>query len=69
MWQRMIELSEPVSVESFLRHVDISTLLDEGETARQYIREQSAKPYRSWWGDQRCFFLAIAGFEFIFVDD
>jgi hypothetical protein len=67
-WQRMMEFAEPISTETFLRHVDISTLLDDGETARQFVRDSKAKAFRSIWDTERCWFLAIAGFEFIFVE-
>jgi hypothetical protein len=67
-WQSMMALAEPVSAEVLLRHVDIAPLLDEDETARQFIRDSKAKAYRSYWGDARCWFLSIAGFEFIFVE-
>lgn len=70
----MIARAVPVSVETMLRHVDISELLDEDETPRQFMRElklsdRSTQTYRSWWGDQRCWFIDTRGFEFIFVEE
>lgn len=68
-WQRMMEMADPISTETFLRHVDPAPLLDEGETARRFLRDSQASAFRSYWGEERCWFLTIAGFEFIFVND
>jgi hypothetical protein len=68
-WHRMMELAEPVSIGVLLRHVDMSPLLDEDETVRQFIRGAGSDvaAFKSYWGDVRCWFLTIAGFDFIFV--
>lgn len=73
-WQRMMENAEPISIETFLRHVDISPLLDEDETPRQFIRSAGSDvaAFKSYWmmpwGSARCWFLTIAGFDFIFTE-
>ena len=64
--------AKPVSAKAFLAHVDMTPLLDEGETAQSFLAEAlrsdpGAGVYRSWWGGMRCWFLQAAGFEFIFV--
>lgn len=69
-----MDCAEPVSIKTFLRHVDLSPLLDEGDTARAYIADArrsdpNTGAFRSWWGARRCWFLHTAGFEFIFVED
>jgi acetyl esterase/lipase len=62
-------LAKPVTIGAFLRHVDMSPLLDEDETVRQFIRSAGSDvaAFRSYWGDEHCWFLTIAGFDFIFV--
>ena len=69
----MMACAEKVPTKTFLEHVDFSPLLEDDETAQQYIAEaarqdDSTATYRSWWGDKRAWFLQTAGFEFIFVE-
>jgi len=69
----MMSCAEEVSLIAFLAHVDITPLLDEGETTRSYLRDaQRTDPTtrfcRSWWGVERCWFLQTSGYEFIFLD-
>lgn len=64
-WQRMMKLAEPVTHRSFLRHVDISVLLDADETPEEYLR--GLPVFKSKWGPRNCWFIADAGFEFIFA--
>ena len=64
--------AEPVSLASFLAYVNMEPLLDEGETAEEYLlaalrNDPTAGVYRSWWGDARAWFLQTAGFEFVFA--
>jgi hypothetical protein len=73
-WQDMMAAAERVSMSAFLRSVDISPLLDEDETAREWVRNaRRSDPdtdfYQSWWGDRPCWFIQSAGFEFIFVEE
>lgn len=65
----MMELAKPVSIGAFLRNVDISPLLDDDETPRQFLSGAGSDvaAFRSYWGDERCWFVTIAGFDFIFV--
>lgn len=72
-WQAMMVRAADVSFDSFVRHVEMSPLLDTGETPESYIAaasltDPSTRACRSWWGDRRCWFLQTAGFEFIFVE-
>lgn len=72
-WHAMMERRAEVTFPSFVRNVDMSPLLDEGDTPESYIAlaslsDPSTAAYRSWWGTQRCWFLQTAGFEFIFVE-
>jgi hypothetical protein len=72
-WQAMMKCARPVSAKTFLENVDISYLLDEGETAEEWISEQTKQDsstgfYRSRWGAEPAWFIQTAGFEFIFVD-
>ena len=72
-WQAMMGCAEPVTADVFLANVDISDLLDDGETAREWIAEQRRQDpslgfYRSWWGPERAWFIQVAGYEFIFLD-
>lgn len=69
----MMANAEPIAESTFLRYVDLSPLLDEGETARSWLRDAkrsdpSTGTYRSWWGNKRAWFVQTAGFEFIWVD-
>jgi hypothetical protein len=71
-WQAMMGCAEPVSMRTFLAAVDITPLLDEGETIKGFVRDaQRSDPttaaFRSWWGPDRCWFLQTAGYEFIFL--
>ena len=68
----MMRRAEPISPAAFLAHVDMEPLLDEGETAEEYLlsalrSDPAAGVYRSWWGDARAWFLQTAGFEFVFA--
>lgn len=72
MWQAMMRRAEPASFGEFLAHVDMTELLDEGETPREYLKnavrsDPRTGVYRSWWGAEPAWFLQTAGFEFIFV--
>jgi ketol-acid reductoisomerase len=72
-WHAMIACEQAVSVKTFLAHVDISALLDEGETAEEWIADQIAQDpstgfFRSRWGTEPAWFISTAGFEFIFVE-
>lgn len=72
-WQAMMGCAQRVSFKALLDSVDITPLLDEGETPRGWIADQqradpSTQAYRSWWGTERCWFIQTAGYEFIFLD-
>lgn len=71
-WQAMMRCAEPVSFATFLANVDLSELLDDDETPREYLAnavrsDPATGVYRSWWGEDPAWFLQTAGFEFIFV--
>ena len=73
-WQAMMGCAQPVAMATFLREVDISPLLDEDESPRQFIADAkradpSTTAYRSYWGPTSCWFLQTAGYEYIFLDD
>jgi len=73
LWHAMIAAAHPISKATFLRHVDLSPLLDDGETAQGFLRtveasDPDATMYESMWGHQRCWYLQTSGFEFIFVE-
>lgn len=73
MWHAMIAAAQPISTAAFLRNVDLTPLLDDGETPQDFVRGAKASDpdtgtYESIWGDRRCWFLQTAGFEFIFVE-
>jgi len=73
MWHVMMDAAKPISTATFLRHVDLSPLLDDDETPQDFIRgakssDPDAGTYESVWGDRRCWFLQASGFEFIFVE-
>lgn len=72
-WQAMMAQAQRVPFATFVQHVEMSPLLDDGETPESYIAaasltDPSTAAYRSSWGDRRCWFLQTAGFEFIFVE-
>lgn len=75
-WQAMMNCAHAVSAATFLDNVDITDLLEEDETAKQSKQwiadamrtDSSTSFYRSWWGTERAWFIATAGFEFIFLD-
>lgn len=73
-WHAMMGCATPSTFAALLRAVDISPLLDEDETPREFLAElRRADPdagvFRSFWGDAPCWFLQTAGFEYIFVED
>ena len=77
-WHAMMCAAEPVSVETFLAHVDLWPILDREEEPEygpeQWVADQqradpTAGAYRSWWGPDRAWFFQTAGFEYIFVED
>lgn len=72
-WQHMIASSKSVPLDEFVEKVDMTPLLDEDDTPASYLRDATradptTRTYRSVWGDQACYFLQTAGFEFIFVE-
>lgn len=70
-WHEMMRQKSKISIKSFLKLVDMSPLLDDGETARDWLEYNSNDPdfaaYKSKWGQNECIFVQVAGFEFIFV--
>lgn len=71
-WQNMMKDKKEISFAQFISSVDFTPLLDEGETAEEYIdfdvrSDSSTKAYVSHWGDDEAMFLQTAGFEFIFI--
>lgn len=72
-WQEMMAKKQPISFKAFTSHVDMSPMLDEDDTPKNWLAEHlrsdpTTKAYRSWWGDVRCWFIQTAGFEFIFLE-
>jgi len=72
-WQAMMGCAEPVSFGELLDNIDISPLLDDGETEREWLAnarqsDPTTGAFRSWWGPERCWFIQTAGYEFIFLD-
>lgn len=67
-WQEMMASRKEISEKSFLSRVDVSGLLDPGETWNDYIEnarmQDDVKFYESKNG---AIFLQTAGFEFIFT--
>ena len=71
-WQNMMNKKKSVYLREFLNKVDMSALLDDDETTVQYfkdIRKQDPETiiYKSYWGNEECYFIQTSGFEFIFV--
>jgi hypothetical protein len=69
----MMRVAKRVTPSSFLRHVDLSPILDDDETPREFLanafaQDPDAGVFRSVWGDQLCWFITSAGFDFIFLD-
>ncbi len=62
-WQAMMSCAERISFDELVASVDLSSILDEGETAEAFIAaaslsDPSTAAYRSWWGTERCWFHA-----------
>jgi len=71
-WHAMMTNKKEISVDQFLQNVDMSKLIDIGETPESYVDEAMRQDpgggvFISRWGDEECMFLQTAGFEFIFV--
>jgi len=69
-WQAMMAAAQPVSRREFQAHVDLTPLLDEGESPGEWFGALGdASTYRSTWGGRDAYFVQAAGFEFIFVEE
>lgn len=69
-WQQMMALKVPISLEDFENLCKLETLLDEGESLEEFIREDPTSGfYSSIWGGTPCLFIQVSGFEFIFVEE
>ena len=67
-WHNMMATAKPVSVREFLSQVDMSPLLDEGESVEDFLKNMSdVKFYLSSWGNQPAYFMGTKGFEFVFI--
>lgn len=69
-WQEMMRTARPVPITEFLRHVDPTPLLDEGETLATFMADNpDAQTYAATVANRPVFFIQTAGFEFIFAPD
>jgi len=67
-WQEMMRDREAIEREDFLREVDLSPLLDEGETPEEWLSSMhDASFWTSTWKGRPAVFVASGGFEFIFA--
>ena len=71
-WILMMQYKKKISDKAFIKAVDMTSMLDEDETAIEYISnsrqsDSSSNAYKSKWGDKECVFFQTSGFEFIFV--
>lgn len=72
MWHDMMANKVKISFEKFIKNVDMTPILDKGETPMSYIdysmkSDPDTAVYLSKWGEDEAMFLQTAGFEFIFV--
>lgn len=68
LWQQMLLLKAPVSIDTFKHLCQLEELLDEDETLEDFLADDpSSGLYASFWGEQRCLFIQTSGFEFIFA--
>ena len=70
-WQDMMRLKKKISFTRFLNSVDMSEMLDDDVTPKDYIKDciredDETGSYISKWGEDTCMFLQTSGFEFIF---
>jgi hypothetical protein len=64
----MMHLAQPTSRARFLRDADLSQLLDQGESAEEWLSgHPDARFFSSAWDGTAALFLQTAGFELIFV--
>lgn len=68
-WQGMMRNKRKVSMSTFLRKVDVSDILEDGETVEDFVADDPDSAfYESDWNGRRVWFLQTSGFEFIFGD-
>lgn len=69
-WQEMMRTARPITITEFLRHVDPTPFLDEGETLAAFMTDNpDAQTYAATVANRPVFFIQTAGFEFIFAPD
>ena len=71
-WQTVVANKKEIPFRKFIKEVDMSPILDEGETPEEFISDclisdSETMTYVSIWNNQEAFFLETCGFEFIFV--
>lgn len=73
-WQQMMARRKLFKLDMMMDRVDFSGVLDDGETVNQWLSDilkydPSFECYLSQWGAQECYFIQVAGFEYIFVNN
>lgn len=73
-WHEMMKNAKKIKLETFLKLVDLSEVVDPGDDELEWIKERfredpDTNVYKSNWGSRKCVFLQVSGFEFIFVSE
>lgn len=68
----MMANKKEIPTKVFINSVDMSPILDEDETAEDFIEynhltDDTSAAYVSNWGDKEVMFFQTDGFEYIFV--
>ncbi len=67
-WHEMMKNKKKISMKKFAGLADTEAMLDEGETLKDYVNDNTdVEFYSSNWGKKKAVFLQTSGFEFIFV--
>jgi hypothetical protein len=66
-WQQAMANAKPVSIEEFELACDVPAVLDEDESLEDFSQSGSCEFFRSEVDGQPVWFMACAGFEFLFA--
>jgi len=66
-WQEMIKQHQKISIEEMQANCALTELLDD-QTLEEFMADDpTSYCAKSKWGEQPCYYVMEAGFEFIFV--
>jgi len=64
-WQEMMATKKKTSEKKFMELCDVSIILDDGETWREYKDAAKSDPIKFYESANGLYFFQTAGFEFI----